>query len=170
MFATLIPLLAGRYHLVAPDYPGFGESDAPPASSFHYTFHHLASVVDDFTKVIWLRDYVLYQQDYGGPIRMRLAVAHPERVRPIIVQNAVAHEDGLGPAWDIRRAFWKDRAAYEYKVIPGFTSLEGAKRLYGRAKKGERCFAAFRMGIGDRRKRVNALGANITRDAFQARH
>jgi pimeloyl-ACP methyl ester carboxylesterase len=127
MFATLIPLLADRYHLIAPDYPGFGESDAPPASSFDYTFDHLAKVVDDFTQVIGIQDYVLYQQDYGGPIGMRLAVAHPERVRAIIVQNAVAHEDGLGPAWDIRRAFWKDRVAYEDKVIPGFTSLEGAK-------------------------------------------
>jgi pimeloyl-ACP methyl ester carboxylesterase len=127
MFATLMPLLADRYHLVAPDYPGFGESDAPPASEFGYTFDHLARVVDDFTEVIGLRDYVLYQQDYGGPIGMRLAVAHPERVRAIIVENAVAHEEGLGPAWDIRRAFWKDRAAYEDKVIPGFTSLEGAK-------------------------------------------
>ncbi len=127
MFATLIPLLADRYHLVAPDYPGFGESDAPPASEFRYTFDHLAKVVDDFTQVIGLHQYVLYQQDYGGPIGLRLAVAHPERVRAIIVQNAVAHEDGLGTAWDIRRAFWKDRAAYEDKVIPGFTSLEGAK-------------------------------------------
>jgi pimeloyl-ACP methyl ester carboxylesterase len=127
MYATLIPLLADRYHLVAPDYPGFGESDAPPASQFHYTFDHLAEVVDDFTQQLGLHSYVLYLQDYGGPIGMRLAVAHPERIRAIIVQNAVAHEDGLGPAWEIRRAFWKDRAAYEDKVIPGFTSLEGAK-------------------------------------------
>ncbi|MDR3519108.1 MAG: alpha/beta hydrolase [Azospirillaceae bacterium] len=127
MFATLMPLLADRYHLVAPDDPGFGASDAPPPSEFRYTFDHLAQVVDDFTAQLGLRSYVLYQQDYGGPIGMRLALAHPERVRAIIVQNAVAHEDGLGPAWDLRRAFWKDRAAYENKVIPGFTSLEGAK-------------------------------------------
>ncbi|MGO9421619.1 alpha/beta fold hydrolase [Roseiarcus sp.] len=127
MFATLIPLLADRYHLVAPDYPGFGESDAPPPSEFAYTFDHLAKVVDDFTNVVGLREYVLCQQDYGGPIGMRLAVAHSDRVRAIIVQNAVAHVEGLGPAWDIRKAFWKDRAAYEDKVIPGFTSLEGAK-------------------------------------------
>ena len=97
MFATLIPLLADRYHLVAPDYPGFGESDAPPASEFAYTFDHLARVVADFTQVVGLRDYVLLQQDYGGPIGMRLAVAHPERVRAIIVQNAVAHEDRSRP-------------------------------------------------------------------------
>ena len=127
MFATLIPLLADRYHLVAPDYPGFGQSDAPPASEFHYTFDHLAQVVDDFTQAAGLKDYVLYQQDYGGPIGMRLAVAHPERVRAIIVQNAVAHEDGLGPAWALRRAYWRDRAANEEKVIPAFMSIEEAK-------------------------------------------
>ncbi|HXZ17105.1 MAG TPA: alpha/beta hydrolase [Roseiarcus sp.] len=127
MFATLIPLLADRYHLVAPDYPGFGESDAPPASEFAYTFDHLAKVVDDFTEVVGLRDYVLFQQDYGGPVGMRLAAAHPERIRAIVVQNAVAHEEGLGPAWEVRKAFWKDRAAYEERVIPGFTSLEGCK-------------------------------------------
>ncbi|WP_342708248.1 alpha/beta hydrolase [Bradyrhizobium sp. B124] len=127
MFATLIPLLADRYHLVAPDYPGFGESDAPPATEFRYTFDHLAQIIDGFTQQLGLRSYVLYNNDYGGPIGMRLAVAHPERVKAIIVQNAVAHDEGLGPAWDIRKAFWKDRSAYEDKVIPGFTSLEGAK-------------------------------------------
>jgi pimeloyl-ACP methyl ester carboxylesterase len=127
MFATLIPLLADRYHLVAPDYPGYGESDAPEASSFKYSFDHLAQIVDDFTQVIGLHDYVLLQQDYGGPIGMRLALAHPERVRAIIVQNAVAHDGGLGPAWDLRRAFWKDRSAYEEKIFAGFPSMEGVK-------------------------------------------
>ncbi len=139
MFATLIPLLADRYHLVAPDYPGFGASDAPPASAFEYSFDHLAQVVGDFTQAVGLHDYVLLQQDYGGPIGMRLALAHPERVRAIIVQNAVAHEEGLGSAWDIRRAFWKDRAAYEDRVIPAFTSLEGAKvRHVGSSPRPER--------------------------------
>jgi pimeloyl-ACP methyl ester carboxylesterase len=127
MFATLIPLLADRYHLVAPDYPGFGQSEAPPPSSFNYTFDHIAQIMDHFTDQLELSDYVLYQQDYGGPIGMRLAVAHPERIRGIVVQNAVAHLEGLGPAWEIRKAFWRDRAAYEDKVIPGFISAEGAK-------------------------------------------
>lgn len=127
MFATLIPLLADRYHLVAPDYPGFGQSDAPRASEFRYTFDHLAEVVDRFTQALGLKSYVLYQQDYGGPIGMRLAMAHPERVRAIIVQNAVAHDEGLGAAWESRRAFWRDRAANEDKVIPAFISLDGAK-------------------------------------------
>jgi pimeloyl-ACP methyl ester carboxylesterase len=127
MFDTLMPLLADRYHLIAPDYPGFGQSDAPPADEFAYTFDHLGEVVVKFADVLGLKSYVLYIQDYGGPIGFRLAVAHPGRVKGIIVQNAVASEDGLGPAWEIRRAYWKDRAAYEDKVIPGFTSLEGAK-------------------------------------------
>ena len=72
----------------------------------------------------------MYQQDYGGPIGFRLALAHPERIRAIIVQNAVAHEDGLGPAWDVRRAFWADRAAHESAVIPPFLSLEGARKRH----------------------------------------
>lgn len=127
MYATLIPLLADRFHLVAPDYPGFGESEAPDPAHFRYSFDHLAEVVDHFTEKLGLTHYALYQQDYGGPIGMRLATAHPERIDAIVVQNAVAHEDGLGPAWDIRKAFWKDRAAYEDKVIPGFISLAGTR-------------------------------------------
>jgi len=130
MFDTLIPLLADRYHLVAPDYPGFGQSDAPPATTFAYTFDHLAEVVDKLTDRLGLKAYALYLQDYGGPVGFRLAVAHPERVRAIVVQNAVAYEEGLGPAWEIRRQYWKDRAAYEAKVIPGFTSLAGARERH----------------------------------------
>jgi pimeloyl-ACP methyl ester carboxylesterase len=139
MFDTLMPLLADRYHLIAPDYPGFGQSDAPPADEFAYTFDHLGAVIVKFADTLGLKGYVLYIQDYGGPIGFRLAVAHPGRVKGIIVQNAVASEDGLGPAWEIRRAYWKDRAAYEDKVIPGFTSLEGAKgRLIGSSPHPER--------------------------------
>lgn len=127
MFDTLIPLLADRYHLVAPDYPGFGQSDAPAASEFAYTFDHLASVIDKFTDQLGLKEYAMYVQDYGGPVGFRLALAHPERIRAIVVQNAVAHEAGLGPAWDSRKAYWADRARYEDTVIPSFTSLETAK-------------------------------------------
>ncbi len=130
MFATLMPLLADRYHLVAPDYPGFGRSEVPDPARFAYTFDHLAAVMDRFTQVIGLKRFALYQQDYGGPIGFRLALAHPERVWAIIVQNAVAHEDGLGPAWDLRRAFWADRAAHELAVIPPFISLEGARKRH----------------------------------------
>jgi len=127
MFATLIPLLADKYHLVAPDYPGFGLSGSPSPSQYAYTFDHIASTVEKFTETLGLTHYSLYLQDYGGPVGFRLALAHPERVEAIIIQNAVASEDGLGPAWDVRKAFWKDRAAYEQKVIPNFLSFAVTK-------------------------------------------
>lgn len=130
MFASLIPLLADRYHLVAPDYPGFGQSDAPPPDQFVYSFDHLADVMDKLAQKLALKKYVLFLQDYGGPIGFRLAVAHPDRVQAIIIQNAVSHEEGLGPLWDARRAYWKDRAAWEDKVITSFTSFEGARERH----------------------------------------
>jgi len=113
MFEPLFSRLADRYHLVAPDYPGFGHSDWPDVAQFDYTFDHLTQVVDRFTQVIGLQRYTLYMQDYGGPIGMRLAIAHPDRVEALIVQNAVAHDSGLGPNWQPRRAFWADRTANE---------------------------------------------------------
>lgn len=130
MYDTLMPLLADRYHVVAPDYPGFGHSDAPSPDAFAYTFDHLAEVIEGFVEALGLDRYVLLQQDYGGPIGMRLAVRHPERVRAIVVQNAVAHEEGLGPLWEARKAFWADRAAHEQKAISAFTSLEGARQRH----------------------------------------
>ena len=130
MFDTLIPRLADRYHLIAPDYPGFGLSDAPPPSRYAYTFDHLADTVGHFVTQLGLSRYTLYLQDYGGPVGMRLAVAHPERVQAIVVQNAVASEAGLGPAWDTRRAFWRDRAANEDKVIGAFLSFDVTKQRH----------------------------------------
>ena len=130
MYDTLMPLLADRYHVVAPDYPGFGHSDAPSPDTFTYTFDHLAEVIEDFVEALGLDRYVLLQQDYGGPIGMRLAVRHPERIRAIIVQNAVSHDEGLGPMWEARKAFWIDRAAHEQKVISAFISLEGARQRH----------------------------------------
>jgi pimeloyl-ACP methyl ester carboxylesterase len=130
MFAALIELLADRYHLIAPDYPGFGHSDAPGPQAFPYTFDHLAAVVDGFTVALNLRRYVLFMQDYGGPVGFRLAMAHPERVQALVIQNAVAHEEGLGPLWEIRRAYWRDRGAYEEKLRANLTSLEATKQRH----------------------------------------
>jgi pimeloyl-ACP methyl ester carboxylesterase len=96
MFRDLIPLLADRYHLVAPDYPGFGNSATPSVEAFEYTFDHLADVLEHFTDVIGLKRYSLYVQDFGGPIGFRLATRRPERVRTLIVQNANAYAQGLG--------------------------------------------------------------------------
>jgi pimeloyl-ACP methyl ester carboxylesterase len=128
MFDTLIPLLADRYHLVAPDYPGFGHSDAPPPGKFDYTFDNIAKVIDAFTKAIGLEKYALYVNDYGGPIGFRLALAHPERVTAIIVQNAVAHNDGLDDKrWAGPRAFWADRAKYEDQFRERLISPQATK-------------------------------------------
>ncbi len=94
MFRDLIPALAGKYHVVAPDYPGFGQSSAPPVGEFAYDFAHLARVMDGFTRAAGLSSYVIYMQDYGGPVGFRLALLHPERVRGLVVQNAVANVEG----------------------------------------------------------------------------
>ena len=130
MFETLFPLLSARYHLVAPDYPGFGYSDAPDPQQFQYTFDHLAAIVDSFTAVLGLRQYTLYMQDYGGPIGFRLAIAHPEKVQGMIIQNAVSHLEGLSPLWDIRKAYWQDRPAHEAELRANFTSLEATKQRH----------------------------------------
>jgi pimeloyl-ACP methyl ester carboxylesterase len=130
MFESLFPLLSTHYHLVAPDYPGFGYSDAPDPQQFAYTFDHLAAIVDEFTDVMGLQRYILYMQDYGGPIGFRLAMAHPERVQGMIIQNAVSHIEGLSPLWDIRKAYWKDRTAHEEELRANFTSLAATKQRH----------------------------------------
>ena len=124
MFEPLFARLADAFHLVAPDYPGFGHSDAPGASEFAYTFDHLAEVMTRFTETLGLTRHALYMQDYGGPVGFRMAIAHPERVESLIVQNAVAHDEGLGPNWKTRRAFWADRAAHEAALRANLLSLE----------------------------------------------
>ena len=116
MFDGLMPLLADRYHLIAPDFPGFGHSDAPPPEQFAYTFDHIAVVMDHFTQALHLGHYSVYMFDYGGPVGFRLALAHPERVRALIVQNANGSDGGLSPGWKLRRAYWTDRAGYEDQV------------------------------------------------------
>jgi pimeloyl-ACP methyl ester carboxylesterase len=124
MFEPLLTRLIGEFHFVAPDYPGFGHSDAPSPNEFAYTFDHIAKVMDHFTEALHLNRYTLYVQDYGGPVGFRMALAHPERVQAIIVQNAVAHDEGLGPLWAARRAFWADRAAHEAALRTNLLSLE----------------------------------------------
>ena len=128
MFEPLFERLSDRYHLIAPDYPGFGHSDAPAAKDFSYTFDHLADIMGRFADTVGLKSYVLYMQDYGGPVGFRMAIAHPERVRAFIIQNAAAHEDGLGPLWQKRREFWADRAANEAGLRANFTSLAATKQ------------------------------------------
>lgn len=130
MFNPLLVLLADRYHLIAPDYPGFGHSDAPDPTTFAYTFDHVAAIIDHFTQTVHLSDYNLYMQDYGGPVGFRLAIAHRERVEALIIQNAVAHEDGLGPLWKTRRAFWADRVANEDALRANLTSFAATRQRH----------------------------------------
>jgi pimeloyl-ACP methyl ester carboxylesterase len=127
MFEPLLVRLSDRYHLVAPDYPGFGHSEWPDSTRFEYTFDHIASVIDEFTQAMGLSHYTLYMQDYGGPVGFRMALAHPERVEALIVQNAVAHNEGLGAIWATRRAFWADRPAHEEALRENFLSFAATK-------------------------------------------
>jgi pimeloyl-ACP methyl ester carboxylesterase len=124
MFEPLFARLSDRYHLIAPDYPGFGHSDWPNPKQFAYTFDHLATVTDHFTQALGLTKYTIYMQDYGGPVGFRIALAHPERIEALIVQDAVAHNEGLGANWKTRRAFWADRAANESALRTNLLSLQ----------------------------------------------
>jgi pimeloyl-ACP methyl ester carboxylesterase len=127
MFEPLFARLSDRYRLIAPDYPGFGHSDWPDPKQFDYTFDHIASVIDDFTQAMGLSHYTPYVQDYGGPVGFRMALAHPERVEALIVQNAVAHNEGLGAIWATRRAFWADRPAHEEALRENLLSFAATK-------------------------------------------
>ena len=124
MFEPLLTRLSDHYHLIAPDYPGFGHSDWPDPKQFAYTFDHLATVTDHFTQALGLTKYTLYMQDYGGPVGFRMALAHPERIESLIVQDAVAHNEGLGANWKTRREFWADRAANESALRINLLSLQ----------------------------------------------
>ena len=123
MFEPLFDRLSDRYRLLAPDYPGFGHSDWPNPKKFSYTFDRFAEVINRFTEVLGLSRYTLYMQDYGGPVGFRMALAHSERIEALIVQDAVAHDEGLGTNWTTRRLFWADRAANEQMLRSNLLSL-----------------------------------------------
>src|SRR5579863_6842293 len=133
MFRNLIPILADRYHVVAPDLPGFGFSDAPDRKRFRYTFEALAKAMDSFTQTIGLEHYAIYVFDYGAPVGFRLALAHPERITAIISQNGNAYEEGLSQGWNPIQKYWKEptpanRAALRDFLTPGATK---SQYLYG---------------------------------------
>jgi pimeloyl-ACP methyl ester carboxylesterase len=127
MFQPLLTRLSDSYHLVAPDYPGFGHSDWPDPKQFAYTFDHIASVMEGFAQALGLSRYTLYMQDYGGPVGFRMALAHPERVQALIVQDAVAHNEALGENWATRRTFWNDRPANEEALRRNLLSMAATK-------------------------------------------
>ena len=127
MYETLLPPLADRYRLIAPDYPGFGHSTALSPNEFVYTFDRLAQVMTAFADRLELDRFALFVQDYGGPVGFRMAQAQPERIRGIVVQNAVAHEEGLGPLWATRKAFWADRARHEAALRANLLSFDATR-------------------------------------------
>ena len=117
MFRELIPLLADRFHLVAPDLLGFGKSDMPARGDFEYTFEHLTDAVDRLTEMLGLDRFAMYVFDYGAPVGFRLATRHPERITAIISQNGNAYEEGLSDGWNPIQAYWKDPSKANREAI-----------------------------------------------------
>jgi pimeloyl-ACP methyl ester carboxylesterase len=124
MFRDLIPLLADRFHIVAPDLPGFGQSDMPARDKFAYTFDHIAEVIGRFTEVIGLNRFAIYVFDYGAPTGFRIAVKHPERITAIISQNGNAYEEGLSDGWTPIRAYWQDPSKANREALRAFLTPE----------------------------------------------
>ena len=130
MFRNLIPALAEDYHVIAPDLPGFGFSDAPDRNRFRYTFENLAKVIDRFTQTLRLERYAIYVFDYGAPVGFRLALAHPERITAIISQNGNAYEEGLSQGWNPIQKYWKEPTAENRAALRAFLKPEATKWQY----------------------------------------
>jgi pimeloyl-ACP methyl ester carboxylesterase len=130
MFRDLIPKLADKYHVVAPDLPGFGFSDAPPRDQFTYTFENLARVIGLFTEKLGLKRFAIYIFDYGAPVGLRLALAHPERISAIVSQNGNAYEEGLSQGWNPIQNYWKDPSAANRAALRDFLKPEATKSQY----------------------------------------
>lgn len=131
MFRNLIPRLADRYRVIAPDYPGYGQSDAPPVEQFDYSFDHIAAIVDKLTERIELTRYAIYVQDYGAPIGYRLAAAHPERISAIVVQNGNAYDEGLdNDFWVPIKAYWKDKSEANAARLRLLTEIAATRWQY----------------------------------------
>ena len=130
MFRDLIPLLADRFHMVAPDLPGFGQSDMPPRNEFSYTFDNIAGVIGRFTEVIGFDRFAVYVFDYGAPTGFRLALRHPERITAIISQNGNAYEEGLSDGWSPIRTYWEDPSPANRNALRVFLTPETTRWQY----------------------------------------
>jgi pimeloyl-ACP methyl ester carboxylesterase len=130
MFRNLIPRLADSYHVVAPDLPGFGFSDAPARSGFEYTFDNLARVTEGFTEKLGLKRFAIYIFDYGAPIGLRLGLNHPERISAIISQNGNAYEEGLSEGWNPIQKYWKEPTPANRAALRDFLKPEATKWQY----------------------------------------
>jgi pimeloyl-ACP methyl ester carboxylesterase len=130
MFRDLIPLLADRFHMVAPDLPGFGQSDMPAREKFSYTFDNIARVIEGFTEVIGFDRFAVYVFDYGAPTGFRLAARHPERITAMVSQNGNAYEEGLSEGWSPIRAYWQDPSQANRKALRAFLTPETTRWQY----------------------------------------
>ncbi|KAA0692635.1 alpha/beta hydrolase [Neorhizobium sp. P12A] len=130
MFRDLIPLLADRFHIVAPDLPGFGQTDMPSREQFTYTFDNIATVIERFTEVIGFDRFAVYVFDYGAPTGFRLAMRHPERITAIISQNGNAYEEGLSDGWNPIRAYWQDPSPANREALRGMLTPETTNFQY----------------------------------------
>jgi pimeloyl-ACP methyl ester carboxylesterase len=130
MFRDLIPQLADKFHIVAPDLPGFGQSDMPSREAFRYTFDNIARVIERFTEVIGFDRFAVYVFDYGAPTGFRLAVSHPERITAIISQNGNAYVDGLSEGWNPIKAYWQDPSQANRDALRGFLTPDATRWQY----------------------------------------
>jgi pimeloyl-ACP methyl ester carboxylesterase len=131
MFRNLIPRLSDRFHLVAPDYPGFGASSMPSPEEFEYTFDNLTEVVEKFVAKLGIERYSLYLMDYGAPVGYRLAAKHPERVQSLVIQNGNAYDEGLREFWRPIKAYWKEKTPENAKLLrDSLLTVEATKWQY----------------------------------------
>ncbi|MCS4168460.1 alpha/beta fold hydrolase [Sphingobacterium sp. BIGb0116] len=131
MYRNLIQSLSHKYHLIAPDYPGYGRSEQPPMAEFEYTFDNFAKIITALLNKLDIQKYSLYLMDYGAPIGFRIASASPEKIDTLIVQNGCAYEEGLEAFWDPIKAYWADRNNKEAEnTLRGFHDLNGLKWQY----------------------------------------
>lgn len=137
MFRNLIPALADKFHLIAPDYPGFGNSSMPAVNAFEYTFDHLAEIVDKFISQIGLQRFSIYVMDYGAPIGYRLAMKNPEKIESLIVQNGNAYDEGLGEFWKPLKAYWNEPTEKNKDALRKFLTIEATRWQYIHGVKNE---------------------------------
>jgi len=130
MFRNLIPALADRFHLIAPDYPGFGNSSMPLVDDFDYTFERLAEIMAGFIKTLGLKRFSLYLMDYGAPVGLRIATQHPDQVQALIVQNGNAYEEGLREFWEPLKAYWQDRTPGNAAALSKLLTIEATRWQY----------------------------------------
>lgn len=130
MFRNLIPALADKWHVIAPDYPGYGQSSMPSVDEFDYTFDHMAELMEKFTEKLSLDHYSLYLMDYGAPVGFRLATKHPERVDSLIIQNGNAYDEGLREFWIPLKAYWVEQNTETEKPLRGLLTIDATKWQY----------------------------------------